>query len=97
MACACPVVGFRTSGLMDIVDHKQNGYLADPFDPVDLANGISWVIEDTQRQKELSQEAQSKALREFELGAISKQYLDLYRDVLKNRNKQISNFNLGDK
>ena len=87
MACACPVVAFRTSGLNDIVDHQQNGYLAEPFDPADLANGISWVIEDTQRQEQLSQEARNKAVHEFESQTIAKRYLDLYENILEAKRK----------
>lgn len=81
MACACPVVAFRTSGLMDIVDHEQNGYLAEPFSVKDLANGIYWVTEDSKRQENLAEKAREKAVREFDLRAISKQYLSLYEDI----------------
>jgi glycosyltransferase involved in cell wall biosynthesis len=31
MACGTPVVAFATSGLLDIVDHKVNGYLASQY------------------------------------------------------------------
>ena len=36
-------VAFDIGGLKDIVDHKKTGYLAKPFDPIDLANGIIWI------------------------------------------------------
>lgn len=88
MACGCPVVAFRTSGLIDIVDHERNGYLAKPFDSADLANGISWVIGDSQRQEQLSQEARSKAVREFELQIIAKRYLNLYEDILGTKDRK---------
>ena len=44
MACGVPVVAFNTTGLMDIIDHKVNGYLAEPFDANDFARGIEWVL-----------------------------------------------------
>lgn len=44
MACGIPVVAFRTTGLIDIIDHKKNGYLAERFDPIDFAKGIEWIL-----------------------------------------------------
>jgi len=44
MGCGTPVVAFGRTGLLDIIDHKENGYLAKPFDTTDLANGIEWVF-----------------------------------------------------
>lgn len=82
MACGCPVVAFGTSGLLDIIDHKKNGYLAAPFDSTDLASGISWVLGDNQRQKQLAQEARGKAIREFDVQIMAKRYLGLYEDIL---------------
>ena len=43
MACGTPVVAFGATGLLDIVDHKVNGYLAKPFESEDLANGIEYI------------------------------------------------------
>ncbi len=87
MACGTPVVAFGVTGLLDIVDHKKNGYLAAPFDSTDLASGISWVLGDSQRQKQLAQEARGKAIREFDLQIMAKRYLDLYEDILWVRRK----------
>ncbi|HDV1707623.1 TPA: glycosyltransferase, partial [Escherichia coli] len=42
-SCGCPVVAFDTTGLSYLVEHKYSGYLAEPFDSNDLANGIEWV------------------------------------------------------
>jgi len=39
MSCGIPVVAFGSTGLLDIVDHKVNGYLAKPFESDDLALG----------------------------------------------------------
>ena len=45
IACGVPVIGFRTSGLIDIIAHKENGWLANPFDVEDFAKGIRWAME----------------------------------------------------
>lgn len=82
-ACGTPVVAFRTSGLKDIIDHKLNGFLAEPFDPVDLADGISWILSDSSRLIQLSKEARKKAIRKFSIEMYVEQYLKIYESVLK--------------
>ena len=40
IAYGTPVVAFNIVGLSDIVEHKENGYLAKAYDTVELARGI---------------------------------------------------------
>ena len=49
MACGTPVVAFRTTGLLDIVDHQVNGYLAEYKSAKDLSNGIKWCLNEVMR------------------------------------------------
>jgi len=81
MSCGTPVVAFNTTGLMDIVDHKKNGYLAKPFKVDDLANGIEWVLNNVNYDV-LSKNARDKVLREFDAKVVAKKYIDLYNMVL---------------
>jgi glycosyltransferase involved in cell wall biosynthesis len=94
LACGTSVVAFDATGLKDIVDHKQNGYLVKPFDVEGLAQGIAWVLEDGDRHRNLSINAREKANREFSLGLQTSRYLSLYDKILsKDRNlnsKQVS-------
>ena len=43
-ACGCTPVTFTGSGQMDIITHKQNGYLTDYLSAEDFANGLQWAI-----------------------------------------------------
>jgi len=43
-ACGTPVVAFSVGGLQDIVLPKKTGFLAEPFEALSLAAGISWVL-----------------------------------------------------
>ena len=83
LACGTPVVCFDTSGLKDIVEHKENGFRAKCFDPVGLAHGIMWVLKDDKRRETLSRRAREKVTEEFTLKAQVRKYVALYEDVLK--------------
>lgn len=45
MSAGTPVVGFKTGGIVDIVQHLKNGYLAEYRDSISLRDGIEWCIE----------------------------------------------------
>ena len=81
MACGTPVVSFDSTGLVDIVKHKENGYLAKPFDIKDLAKGIEWVVEQDQRKEYLSEASRKYVEKNFELKSIAKKYADLYSEL----------------
>ncbi|EQB39071.1 hypothetical protein M947_07880 [Sulfurimonas hongkongensis] len=82
MACKTPVVAFGHSGLLDIVDHKQNGYLAKPFESEDLACGIEWVL-NTSNYDKLCTDAREKVLREFDSVVVAGKYIKLYKEILR--------------
>jgi glycosyltransferase involved in cell wall biosynthesis len=82
MACGTPVVAFGATGLLDIVDHGRTGYLARPYEPDDLAEGIAWVLEDEERLARLRREARVKAEHEFALSKIVQKHLNLYQELI---------------
>ncbi len=82
LACGTPVVAFNATGLKDIIDHQQNGYLAKPYEIEDLAKGIAWVIEDAERHQKLSYYSRHKAEQEFTLKIQANRYLSLFKDIL---------------
>jgi glycosyltransferase involved in cell wall biosynthesis len=84
LACGTPVVTFEATGLKDIVEHQENGYLAKPFNIDDLANGISWVLEDKERLMRLENNARKKVECEFTLEIQASHYLSLYNEVSYN-------------
>ncbi len=81
LACGTPVVGFDVGGNSDMVEHKNNGYLAKAFDTNDLADGIKYILEDP-NYNELCQNARDKVLREFDSNVVAKKYIKLYEEVL---------------
>jgi glycosyltransferase involved in cell wall biosynthesis len=75
--CGVPVAAFNTGGIPDIVEHKENGYLAKPFVAGDLAKGIEFCLAN---KKELSKKALAKAKSGyFSEKSIVEKHLEVYR------------------
>jgi glycosyltransferase involved in cell wall biosynthesis len=85
MSCGTPVVCFNANGPKDIVDHKENGYLATPYSSSDLVEGIKWVLEDENRRLKLSSNAREKVLNNYTLNKVASQYIKLYKDILNKK------------
>ena len=80
-ACGTPVISFGVGGLLDIIDHKQTGYLAKPFDVIDLSEGILWVLSQN-KNKKLSRRSRINALSKFSEDKISFSYMKIYNKSL---------------
>nr|MBI1231315.1 glycosyltransferase [Cytophagales bacterium] len=44
LSCGTPVVGFKTGGIPEMIDHKKNGYLAEYKNADDFCEGISYCL-----------------------------------------------------
>ncbi|MBD2180974.1 glycosyltransferase family 4 protein [Aerosakkonema funiforme] len=81
IACGTPSVAFNIGGIPDIIEHQQNGYLAEPYQTEDLAKGIAWVLENPERHKKLSYRARAKAEQEFTQEIQAHRYTSLYSEI----------------
>ena len=81
-ACGTPVVAFATGGLVDIVDDRVTGALAEPFDPLSLAAAIRWVLEDPQRRRQLGIAARKRAEYLWDPVCITALYSHVYEQAL---------------
>ena len=82
LSCGTPVVAFNTGGIPDMVDHLQNGYLAEYKSPVDFAAGISFVLNEA-NAAELSKNAREKVLQNFTNEIVAQKYVAVYQSLLK--------------
>lgn len=82
LAVGTPSIGFDIGGIPELIDHRENGYVAHHYDVADLARGIDWVLEDKERHIRLRIAARRKAEREYELTRIARHYRALFEDVL---------------
>lgn len=80
LACATPVVCFKTTGIQEVVVHKICGYVAKLQDSTDLAQGIQWCIENN-NENSLSIAARQKVLENYTIGRVGQQYMDIYNEI----------------
>lgn len=80
MACGCVPVAFDNSGPAGIIDHLHNGYAAHYPSTEDLANGIHWILVDSDYSM-LSEQAVRKVAGNYSERIIAKKYIDIYNKV----------------
>ena len=81
MSCGTPCVGFDVGGIPEMINHKQDGYVADYCDSLDFAQGIAWCL-DPDRQPALSAAARADALATYSQSVAATRYLSIYQSAL---------------
>ncbi len=81
MSCGTPCVGFNVGGIPEMIDHKQNGYVANYCDSKDLASGIVWCLDEKQHPS-LSKNANEKALATYSEVAVAHRYIEVYKEAI---------------
>ncbi len=81
LACGTPVVAFNIGGMSDMINHKENGYLAEEFNTNDLRNGIEWILYNDDLKK-LSENAHQTVKTKFESSIVANQYIKVYKEIL---------------
>lgn len=81
-ATGCPVVAFDGTGTAEVVDHLCTGYLAQPFNQHDFANGMSWALE-TNSDGRLGRAARAKAQNEWSYAVVGGAYVEIYEAAIE--------------
>lgn len=81
MACGTPCVAFDVGGIPDLIDHKVNGYLAEPYSADSLAEGIAWVLKGDVPHATIAKAARVKVESEFRVELCANKYLKLYQEL----------------
>lgn len=76
LACGTPVVAFNIGGMVDMIDHEQNGYIARFGSEKELANGILYCT-----SKDLTENCVQSARKKFDTHKNVSQYIELYHVV----------------
>ena len=81
LSCGVPVIAFNIGGNADMIDHKVNGYLANNLDVKDMANGVTWAL-DNDNYIEVSIKSREKVLSFFDRKIVVRQYINLYKEIV---------------
>lgn len=81
-ACGTPVVGFNAGGIPEMIDHLQNGYVAEFLSSADIAKGITWVLN---HPEGLAQKARNKAVEKYSNDIVASHYNSLFQEVVQNK------------
>lgn len=82
MACGTPCVGFNIGGIPEMIDHQQNGYIAEYKSAADFANGIYWTLVQSDYSS-LSKDAIKKVATHYSEGVVAKRYIDIYTKLTR--------------
>jgi len=80
MACGIPVVAFNQGGIPEMVNHQQNGYIANYKSADDLAKGIHWVLNN--ENNNLQKNARDKVICTYSNDIIAQKHIALYQSIL---------------
>ena len=81
MFCGTPVVGFKTGGIPEMIDHKENGYLASYKSSEDLAEGMNWVLS-SESYEALSRNTRDIAMKRYSGKEAVDAHIKLYSSLL---------------
>ncbi len=78
LASGTPCVTFDGSGAVDIVRHRQNGYVAKLRDASDLLRGIKWALAQSWAREKLHEDIVAR----YGEKQVARQYIDLYQSLI---------------
>lgn len=77
MSVGTPCVGFNVGGIPEMIQHQQDGYVAEARNAADLAQGITYVLAPENHDR-LSQAAAHHAATTYNPSHIVRKYLEAY-------------------
>lgn len=84
MSCGIPCVGFKTGGIPEMIQHKKTGYLSEYKSSEDFANGIRYVLANSE-EKQLSVTSREFVLANYSEESVSNRYIEIYNSLITNR------------
>jgi glycosyltransferase involved in cell wall biosynthesis len=81
-AAGIPAIGSRIYGVTDAIEENVTGLLHRAGNAAELAGLMAMLTRDTERRQAMGEAARERALRLFSREAVTKAWLDFYRQLL---------------
>lgn len=83
MARRKPVIGFKTGGLIDIIDDGFTGFLIEKYDVSGLAEKIVCLLQNPAQAQEFGVKGYQKVIKEYTIEKRVTAFFELYRELKK--------------
>lgn len=83
LACGTPCVAFGLGGMPDLITHQQTGYLAQAFDSADFAEGLAYILKQSNGIFQIN--CRTHAEKNYSENIVAKQYLEAYSKILERK------------
>ena len=84
MAMEKPVIFTNKGPGSEIIEDGKTGLLCDPYNPLDIAEKIIWMLEHKEEAKKMGIEARKSVLEKFELKNVAKKNIVFYEQIIRN-------------
>jgi len=81
MACRVPVIGSNVGGITDIIKNDQNGFLAKPKNPEDIADRIIKLLSNEGLRQKFSKEGIKIVQERFSWDVVAGKFCDVYEGL----------------
>jgi len=85
LACGCTVVASDTAPVREVIQHEQNGLLADFYDLDGLAHLAMQVLDDPEKHRPLGQASIRLVDEKYSLAKTATQMMELFERVMQGK------------
>lgn len=85
MACGLPVIATNVSGIPEVINDGKNGLLVRPGDFNDLAEKMTWCINNKGNLKSLGKNAAETIKAQFNIKRVAEEYLEVYKNASRSK------------
>jgi glycosyltransferase involved in cell wall biosynthesis len=90
LACGCTVIASDTAPVREVIQHEQNGLLADFYDVDGLARLALQVLDDPEKYRRLGQAGIRLVDEKYSLAKTGQQMMELFESVMQGNPPRIS-------
>jgi glycosyltransferase involved in cell wall biosynthesis len=84
MGCGLPIITFDVGGIKEVVNHKENGYIASYLNTEDLVSGVRWFLSLNKKNiTEMSEKSSNKICTQYDITKMIEKYISLYNELHK--------------